>query len=446
MSVSKLLRVFLAVSIMVPAFAIYAQLDKIDLMIKIIALYNLLFALSFFLVVNSVINRRESFYSTKNLIIYSFPYIVFFFLILNITYYIDHGDFFEFVASDTFTYDNAASKMKDLGFIERIIWWLNNAGFLNPSEDLGGVLMPSIAYSFYYSTFSYNVLNMFAGIFTGINMFSLASNFMSKRWAFVASFIYIISSFSIYFYTTGAKESFFILFVVASYNYIYKVKRNASFMNILWASVFVLSILFYRPAVLYMILLSLGFSVLFKKSRSNNSAIMIFLGLILSVVLSSVISQIFNRYLGGNLNAKMVNGIEKSSLNYIIASFSALLGPFPTVVPFETKAALSISSTGLIFRVLSSTYFVFGALYIIKQRISVLYPILIFIFMEMLALVLILEVFELRLNFPHYPFIYIIAFYFYDNYSINSTIVKHKYIRIGIGILSFFILVWNFRD
>jgi len=449
MSLRKILNFFLFICIITPIIAIIANIDNIDNMRIIIAVYNLIFAISFYLLISSVIQKSNSFFTKKNLIIYGFSYILGFFLIINFTYYFDHGSFMEYTSADSNYYDKMARTMQGMDFFDSISWFINSA-FKGDTEDLGGVLIPSIAYKFYTSTFSYNVFNLIAGIFIGINIYSISKNFMRNKAAFLAALTYIISSFSIYFYTTGLKETFFILIVVSSYNYFYKFLSSRSKADLIIMVLFLLSILFYRPAVLYMIIISMLLAMKLIDISVKNFVYLLVGGLAFLILFQAPISMVVERYYGSSEHVAETHGqagFQASYFNYVVGFVSAVIGPFPSFVPFYEKEAVVIYSTGLVFRLVMSGVFIYSIFIIIIKRVKILAPILLFVLLEMFALSLILESFELRLNLPHFPFVYILSFYFLDNYiySNKRIEIKTRWIEFGLYASLFLVVFWNFR-
>jgi len=449
MSLHQILKYFLFICIVIPIVSIGVRVDEISNMRIIVAVYNFLFAVSFYLILIDVLVKKRGFFNKTNLILYVFFYSLFFLLLLNFTYYIDHGDFFEYVAMDSSYYGWMAYQMQNLSVIDSIQWFLNNT-LDGTAEDLGGVLMPSLAYRIYTSTFTYNFFNLIAGVFIAINIYSLSKNFMSNKYAFITALTYSISSFSVYLYTTGLKETFFVLVVVAGFNYYYKYLKRKLYKDLLLTILFLITILFYRPAVLYMIIIAMTSSNFIFRTNAKNIIVVLIGFMIIAFAFNNQFSDVLERYYGSSnaiAERKSYENFEASTFNYFVGYLSAIIGPFPSFVPYLDKEAVNFYSTGLVFRLLMSGMFLYGSFLIIKNRVVHIAPVLMFVLAEMFALSLILESFELRLNMPHFPFIYILSFYFYDNYIIS----KNK-LRVNTNILNYcllasviIIIFWNFR-
>jgi hypothetical protein len=74
---------------------------------------------------------------------------------------------------------------------------------------------------------------------------------------------------------------------------------------------------------------------------------------------------------------------------------------------------------------------------------------IVFPVLEIVSLIFILEALELRKSFPHYPMLYILAFWFMDQeYSHkNVTMPVHRIWLTHVSFLLFMVTIvfWNFR-
>jgi hypothetical protein len=74
---------------------------------------------------------------------------------------------------------------------------------------------------------------------------------------------------------------------------------------------------------------------------------------------------------------------------------------------------------------------------------------LFFPLLEASALILILDALELRKSIPHYPMLYIVAFWFLSQESLRKVlwhpIFVKRFASISLTVLFLFIVFWNFR-
>jgi len=149
--------------------------------------------------------------------------------------------------------------------------------------------------------------------------------------------------------------------------------------------------------------------------------------------------------------ARAADGMIIGSIpfTYAVNTLSQLIGPLPTVVSSD-KIHLMLYGPGLIYRVLLSFPFWLGVKYIYKSKNYILYPLVIFVLMEMSALTIIMEGLELRKALPHLPFVFIIAFWFLDKYDNKILVFKRpkrfqQLFKISMFILLIMIFYWNFK-
>jgi len=165
--------------------------------------------------------------------------------------------------------------------------------------------------------------------------------------------------------------------------------------------------------------------------------------------------SIFSHYMGGGFDmliyARESQGMIIGSLpfTYSVNILAQLIGPLPTLIS-ENKIMLTFFAPGLIYRVFISFPFWLGVLYIYKKKVYKLYPLVFFVIMEMASLATILEGLELRKSLPHIGLVFIIAFWFMNQYDSKKIITKKRkkfklFFKFSIFLLSIIILYWNFK-
>jgi hypothetical protein len=199
--------------------------------------------------------------------------------------------------------------------------------------------------------------------------------------------------------------------------------------------------------------------VVIQRGKGKKGPLLIILIFASIIVLRPVFKSTFDSFLrGGDINRvievkKSENMVKGSvSFTYAVNLLSQLIGPLPTISS-GTKAILSFYSPGLIYRVLLASLFWLGAYYVFQLKLDALYPLIFFAFLEMAALLSILEGLELRKSMPHFFVFYVIAFWFMDHYeSGKKTIISKNRWKIRMvfslsSVLAFcLVLAWNIRN
>lgn len=406
---------------------------------------NLLSLIGFYLIVqNSLINHNNTYYSSGRLLRTLFWYSLAFVLAYNFLYYYVNNNFFEFSARDSLSYDEWAKWMVKGGNIFTGISKYLKYGF--PIDDLGAATITSLAYIFYPSTLMFNFFNVAAGIVTAASIYRISLNFTNKKYAYLTALTYGLSSFVIYLYSTGMKETFFAMIVVLTFERVLLYLKKKSLMQLIILFAFGFLIYFFRPAVLIMIVISVFSGVLLSKRKNIYTYLLL---LIISIMFFSFYSNILVSIKSISVDSDIVaqrQNLDTSLFNYLAALASAIFGPLPTYLPVIDREQQAFYSIGLGFRVFLTIFFLWGLVKIRTEGNPFLIAIGIFTLLEILSLALILESFELRLNSPHLPFVYIIAFYFMFKY--NNIIMKprvKKIITSSIFVSSIIIIIWNLR-
>ncbi len=424
---------------------------RLDVQFLSIYLVNIFSIISFFFILQSQLNKSEQFYSKRRLAQIIFFYGLFFIFIYNLLSYSYRSNFFVFSEADAEVYHLEAQKMIQKTFGDGIHSFLSEYSF----EDLGAVLVISTLYRVVESNLFVNGFYLLLSLFSGIGLFKIGKYLMPNKYAFISALTFSISSFFIWFNSSGLKESVMIFLIIQCFLNYYNFIKLQEPKHIVYLILFLLSLMLFRPAVMFLIIgaMTLGFLL----SRRKNAA-GIFLGIVffaLIAIAESYITTVLNKFLLGDINymieVKESDGMIKGGVGftYLVNIIAGLIGPFPTILPNE-KTILSIFAPGLIFKILISISFIFGIIYIFRKKKALYYPLAIFVLLEIVSLVYIFEALELRKSLPHFPFIYLISFGYISSYATGDINKKRRKAIITVFnfsfiIIFFLILFWNFR-
>jgi hypothetical protein len=266
---------------------------------------------------------------------------------------------------------------------------------------------------------------------------------------------YCLSSYVIWFHSSALKESLLVMLILAFYASYYGLILDKKPMSLWGVILMPILILLFRPVLSIFCLLSVTLTVVLKRKLSVPQLIFLFLVVFAGIFyLEPLINSTDKFLLGGTksmLEIKEIEGMVKGSVSftYVVNSLSSMFGPFPTLASVKTH--LCFYAPGLIFKILLSVIFWFGLIEIVKKREYLLYPMLIFIMLEIGSLTYILEALELRKSLPHFALIYIVAFMFifnFDHRQLNS-LKSHLFYKKSFNLIAFFLCVlmiyWNFR-
>lgn len=245
------------------------------------------------------------------------------------------------------------------------------------------------------------------------------------------------------------------LFLIVFGYYAYIRYSKGQGITWLFYSISVLGLLiFFRPVLLLFIL----FSFLINSAFKLQSALLRWTIVLLSVgfVFGFVpIQDQLSSYLGKTSVAEFVESQSDServrggiAFTYAVNVISTIAGAFPTIAS-DTKPSQYFWISGLIFKVVLSTSVILGFWQILRSRYSDFNVLLFFPLLEASALILILDALELRKSLPHYPMLYIVAFWFLSQESLRKTLWHPVFIKrlatISLTVLFLFIVLWNFR-
>ena len=421
--------------------------------IEDIGLYvlNYLTLLIFVLFIHYLEDKPDSYFSKKKMVFLVFYYTVFFVFCYNLLSYYYTGNFYVFSEGDAIVYNNESEAMSNMSFFKGIEYYLSKHEF----EDLGLVVVLSSLYKIYVTKILLSVFYVFVAVVTSVGIFSIAKHFMSVKYAALCALTYCLSSYVLWYHSSGLKESLLIMLIVLFYSNYYGVLFDKKAINVWGIILMPLLILFFRPVLSIFCLLSIAMGVLLKRKLTAPQIIFLFMVMFAGIYFLETISSSTDKYLLGGtssmLEIKEMEGMVKGSVSftYLVNTLSSMFGPFPTLL--SSKAHLSIFAPGLIFKVLLSVAFWFGVIYVIQAKLNKTYPMLVFILLEICSLTYILEALELRKSIPHFPLVYIIAFIFIYKYDTSKllNLKSHLFYKKSFNIVGFILCLlmvyWNFR-
>jgi len=433
-------------------FLYFGLISKVD------SEYMLLYSFAIFsffcyfgvLYINS--NMDPKYYNTTFLTIETFIYIAIFVVLQNYLSYVYTGNFFVFSVSDAYFYHTQAAALVQMPLKDAIHHYLQIMSF----DDLGIILVLYPLYKIAPSNLMLNFVYIFAGTITALAIFDIAKNFISRKYAFMASIAYSLSSFVLFYHSSGLKESFMIMLVVLAVDFYYKFANEGKVSYAIYSLLFLASLFLFRPAISAMIVAGIIFSSLFSKEGSSVVKIISFVLLLVMIAMKNFLAAKMAEYTAGGvdslISARESQGAIIGSLpfTYVANILSQAIGPLPTMVASETKILTTLYSPGLLYKTLISVPFWWGVYYAFVGKRSQIYPIILFTIFEMASLVFLLDGFELRKAMPHIPFVYIIAFWFLDKYDNRIIRIKKPQLfrytfYVMIAFLSLLIIYWNFR-
>ncbi len=412
----------------------------------LINLFVMLSVITYFTVLYTNIDINLKSYTKTYLSTEVFLYSLLFVAMENSISYFYSNNFFMFSMSDAVTYHKSTIEILNKPLLEAIDQYLTHMGF----DDLGMILVLYPIYHIYPSNITLNIFYLLVTVITTVGIFELAKNFMSDKYAFLASLSYSLSSFVLLFNATGLKESFMIMLVVLSFKYYYSLNKKLS-SSIAFLST-IISLLFFRPALAVMIIGVIGLSSILSNKGSIGKKIFAFLIFLFLIAMSnSILAEIESYTTGGMDTLVEARDMKGSSVSfaYIVHILSQAIGPIPTLISSE-KILTMFYAPGLIYRILLAFPFWLAIFYIYKTRDYKLYPLVFFVLMEMSSLAFILDGLELRKSMPHIPFVFVIAFWFLDKYDNRVLRIKkrkrfNQFFKFSMFIFVLLIFYWNFR-
>lgn len=365
-----------------------------------------------------------------------------------------NGNLFVFSEADAMGYHDLGMMLRELP----LSFTFGHAAEYYGYDDWGAVVLIPLILRLVPHKLFLNAIYLILGVVTSRKIYDLGRRLMQPRYAFMAALTFTLSSFVTFFYASGLKEAFMICLSVLSmqafYRYLDNRRAGALVAAILWG----LLLLFFRPAVTIFLFVSNGLTLLLMQRRKPMTRYATLGGLFVGIfLLWGVMGDAFTRYVGASQDQYLarLDYMASESLgtqaSFVVSALATLIGPFPAILPKIMATGLSYVSLyapGLMYRLMLALPFWLGLWFAFRKGVVRVFPLFLFPLLEMLALSLILEGLELRLQMSHMPIVFIFAFWVL--YMLDSgQWVASRWVRTLFNFWPLVVLLlgllWNYR-
>lgn len=423
----------LVVSILLGVFFLYSYETNV-----VLFLFNCLTIISYYIVLKVEFQNNNK--TVLKLIFITLIYQFITITALTQLYISYNGVPFSFTARDSLTYDLLAKDYLNNSFSTAISLLVGDL----PLDDLGFPVYLSFVYRLSSDPLLSRYLLIIVIILITVIVYKISQNYLSNRYAFMAAISISIANFNTLYASNGLKELFMELILMTSFYYLLRFINDHKNIYLFIAILISLLLFFFRIPMVLMFFVTIAISFLFYKGKKP--VFIIFLSFIIVVstyFLYNYFSEAINRF----TEMSTEDAVEKSAeyvgesgpFTFFVSIIAGLFGPLPTLFPKFGKEDLSFIGGVLVFRVFLSGYIFASIYYIYKNRISKMYPLIIYPLITIISLILISEVYEFRFHLPHIALFFILGFYGIENQLLKG--VRLTYINIIQVIL---IIYWNF--
>ncbi len=387
--------------------------------------------------------ENRFYYSEKTLFFVVFLYSLILGIIFMSLSYIYDNDTFMFNKSDAMLYYKGSIRAYDIGLLQNMAIIMRKKAF----DDWGSYFFDSLLMSIIPNKLFLNFVYLLIGAISSVLLLRISRHYMPDIYAFVSALAYGTSSYIISFHCTFLKESLFVAIVICVMYFIIKLVHKESNYALICAIFFLSLLMFFRPAVAALIIISF-FIYLAIRNHGSASSFFLYIGAAFILIISlRYMMDMADRYSSGAEEKLALSGNGKAysgGFNTFVNIFGGFFGPFPTIFTRQGEMPSSIQfyASGLIYRLFLIIPFFAGIYLIFKNKVLELLPIIVFILIEMLSTGIVHASLELRKVLPHIPFTYIVSFYGLSKWQENNIVKRIPeplIYTLAIGIL----LLWN---
>jgi hypothetical protein len=315
-----------------------------------------------------------------------------------------------FEPSDEVFYDDFARRQQGNDFSDTLYELATTVGI----SDYGFPIVSSIVYSFGGNEiFNMKIFNLMIFLFSCILIFK--TSILVSRDYFISRVVLLIfglNPIAIYFNASGRKETFFIFIIVLCFYLTYKAIRGEHFYYYILAFISILLTGFFRTIFPIFILMAFGFTQMlnikghhrFLKLIGYLTLIFLFFGFTYMLI-GSEISKEAEVDRGILVAARL--GRAPGILDYFIMVISGLIGPFPSFKYINGNDSALLQTVGNFVKIFISYFFIMGSFLVFSRKLIFYYPMLFFVFLNMVLLVSVGAALDHRFIYPVIP-VYII--------------------------------------
>lgn len=446
--ISKITRSYFVMGVVLYLIIFFYWLDSMNY-------YNILNVaamLSYAYMLWTCVNKEEDYFSKKRLGVTVFLYsCVFVGLYLQMSFFYSDNTFL-FSEVDAMLYYNLSNAIKDLDFSGAIDYLSHTKwGY----DDWGApmsmaFLLKTVPYKLFVN-FCYIVMNTLCSLMLYFIGRTLK---MTRKYAYMAALSYAVASYTMFFLGSYLKEEILCFLVIASFYLLYQYHKSQNLSYLAAGGFTSLLIVFFRVPVALFIWLSYASLLLLGSKGHIKRMLFVFLFAIVAVLAVGFIAYSSKRYANSGDVTDSYQYVTTTLFQKVVSSLGALAGPFPTLFQISTVKFTSkpMFGAGLLFKFLLFFPFWKGLVYCLKSRAVEIYPLFLFVVIEMAGLCIVFDGLELRKAIPHLAFFILAAFWYMDRFDrdtdegIRATPYYYwTYMGMRISIIAVFVLTltWN---
>ncbi|GHA46113.1 hypothetical protein GCM10007103_28990 [Salinimicrobium marinum] len=412
-------------------------LDRYIYLMNLVALLSIYSAIFVFI--------RSEVVKVKPLILTTFG-ISLVFTITNIILYKEFSTaIFEYTGSDSVFYHETAAFLSNGNIATNLDNFLRLTRF--GYDDSGFLLYLAVIYKIFEEPLIVRLFNVLINSATVYFLYRIARQFLPQKLSILSALIFGISSFSIYYQSSGLKETLMLFIITLNFFSWYRMRKPGNKKYVILFLATLVSILFFRTVLVAFLACSYGASFFFK--IKSNVLRVLFAIVLLAIFLGSILYlELINveRYLNATNMATTDRETHSASIfNRMAAVLAGIFGPFPSFIPLGDNRDTVMHAPSLILKVFLSPYFFYAIYIALKNKFRELYPMLLFSLCHIISLSYLVHTFKLRNQFPHLPFFILCAlvgYYYLHNLETKSS--KRNLIGAMHIILIPIIFFWNY--
>lgn len=300
---------------------------------------------------------------------------------------------------------------------------------LNDIDDFG---YPTIVWLCYKASYEYGswlviVLNAIVIALGSGRLYQIALRFLPHNYS---KLVMVLWGFSVFATTTaceGLKENFMVFVIINYFYYLLQFQDKASIKNTVLTVLFILLTFCFRLATGYSVILCfLVTSILKLKFVRNKIKMLSLIGVGAAVVFLPTVLVLLAGQRGMDPDVFATQSAEKSEAGggfvvYVMNIISSLIGPFPCFVSKDPEKLNYITRYSLLptIKMVISFFFYYSLFEIYKKKITTMFPMAIFVLINILMLIIAFFGLHVRFQWPHMPFFFIMSIWGYIKFIDN---------------------------
>ncbi len=302
--------------------------------------------------------------------------------------------------------------------------------FTNDLDDFGYSTLVWFCYHLFdkFGAWIILILNAFVIAVSSKRLYEISILYIDRGYSKLVMMIWGFSAFATTTACEGLKENFMVFTIISFFYYLSRFQIKKTLFGIFPILLYIGLVFCFRLATGYAALLCFLIYIFLNCTKvKNNIRVITWLGLAIAIVAFPSVMQVLIQQRGLGEDTFSSQSAEQAEsiggmIGYIINVVSSLIGPFPCFISSDSEKLNYLTRYSLtpFFKMILSYFFYYGLLEIYKKKVVQMYPMAIFVLINILMIIIAFFGLHVRYQWIHMPLFIMISIWGYNQYCLKQ--------------------------